>query len=138
MSYSVTEKKRIRKNFGKRTDVLPVPYLLEIQKSSYLKFLQADVPPNERENVGLQATFNSAFPIASQNGLIELQFDEYRLDPPKFDEMECRRRGLTYTAPLKATLKLVSFSRVDSGDWQGWRKRWQRRGHQGERGGLYL
>ncbi len=116
MSYSFTEKKRIRKNFGKRTDVLPVPYLLEIQKSSYLKFLQTDVPPGERQNVGLEAAFNSAFPIPSQNGLIELQFDEYRLDPPKFDETECRRRGLTYTAPLKATLKLVSYDRVDSGD----------------------
>ncbi len=116
MSYSFTEKKRIRKNFGKRTDVLPVPYLLEIQKSSYKKFLQDDVRPQKRENVGLQAAFNSAFPIPSQNGLIELQFDEYRLDPPKFDETECRRRGLTFTAPLKATLKLVSYDRsADSG-----------------------
>ncbi len=116
MNYSFTEKKRIRKNFGKRTDVLPVPYLLEIQRSSYLKFLQTDADPGKRENVGLQAAFNSAFPIASQNELIELQFDEYRLDPPKFDEVECRQRGLTYTAPLKATLKLVSFDRVESGD----------------------
>ena len=119
MSYSFTEKKRIRKNFGKRTDVLPVPYLLEIQKSSYRKFLQADVHPRDRNNVGLEAAFNSAFPISSQNELIELQFDEYRLDEPKFDETECRQRGLTYTAPLKATLKLVSFDRVEAGDEQG-------------------
>ncbi len=114
MSYSFTEKKRIRKNFGKRTDVLPVPYLLEIQRSSFQKFLQANVPANKRQQVGLQAAFKSAFPIASQNELIELQYVDYRLDPPKFDEMECRRRGLTYSAPLKATLRLVTYSRVDS------------------------
>ena len=119
MNYSFTEKKRIRKNFGKRTDVLPVPYLLEIQKSSYRQFLQTDVPPAERKNVGLQAAFNSAFPIPSQNELIELVFDEYRLEPPKFDEAECRQRGLTYTAPLKATLKLVGYDRVESGKNKG-------------------
>ena len=119
MNYSFTEKKRIRKNFGKRTDVLPVPYLLEIQKSSYRKFLQADCAPHARENVGLEAAFNSAFPIPSQNELIELQFDGYRLDAPKFDENECRQRGLTYTAPLKATLKLVSYDRVESGADKG-------------------
>ncbi len=119
MNYSFTEKKRIRKNFGKRTDVLPVPYLLEIQKSSYRKFLQAAIEPQIRENVGLEAAFNSAFPIPSQNELIELQFDGYRLDEPKFDENECRQRGLTYTAPLKATLKLVSYDRVESGEVKG-------------------
>ncbi len=119
MNYSFTEKKRIRKNFGKRTDVLPVPYLLEIQKSSYLKFLQADVPHEQRERVGLQAAFKSAFPISSQNELIELDFVKYQLDPPKFDEVECRQRGLTYTSPLKATLKLVSYDRVESGKNKG-------------------
>ena len=115
MNYNFTAKKRIRKNFGKRTDVLPVPYLLEIQRSSYRKFLQADVPPDKRVNVGLQAAFNSAFPIPSHNELMELQFDEYKLEEPNFDEMECRQRGLTYTAPLKATLKLVNYDRVESG-----------------------
>lgn len=114
MSISFTQKKRIRKNFGKRTDVLKVPYLLEIQKSSYRQFLQKKVPPHERKNVGLQAAFNKAFPIASHGGDVELQFDEYQLEPPKFDEVECRQRGLTYTSTLKATLKLVNFDLIDS------------------------
>ena len=114
MKYSFTEKKRIRKNFGKRTDVLPVPYLLEIQKSSYRRFLQAEVAPEERENVGLQAAFNSAFPIASHTGDMELRFANYMLEQPKFDEVECRQRGLTYTSPLKATLNLVNFERGTS------------------------
>ena len=122
MKYSFTEKKRIRKNFGKRKDVLPVPYLLEIQKSSYKQFLQADVAADKRENVGLQAAFNSAFPITDSNQTIELQFVEYRLDDPIFDEGECRQRGLTYHAPLKATLKLVSFERVESGENKGERR----------------
>ena len=114
MSISFTQKKRIRKNFGKRTDVLKVPYLLEIQKSSFRQFLQAEVPPEERKIVGLQAAFHKAFPIASHDGDVELQFDEYQLESPKFDEVECRQRGLTYTSTLKATLKLVNFDPVDS------------------------
>ena len=114
MSISFTQKKRIRKNFGKRTDVLKVPYLLEIQKSSYRQFLQAEVPPEKRKIIGLQAAFNKAFPIASHDGDVELQFDEYQLEPPKFDEVECRQRGLTYTSTLKATLKLVNFDPIDS------------------------
>ncbi|MDE0308659.1 MAG: DNA-directed RNA polymerase subunit beta [Acidiferrobacterales bacterium] len=111
MKYSFTEKKRIRKSFGKRKDVLPVPYLLEIQKSSYQRFLQAEVDPDERENVGLQAAFNSAFPITSHSGDGELRFIKYMLEQPKFDEVECRQRGLTYTSPIKATLNLVNFER---------------------------
>ena len=109
MGISFTQKKRIRKNFGKRTDVLKVPYLLEIQKNSYRQFLQADVPAAERKNIGLQAAFNKAFPISSHNEDIELQFNDYILEPPKFDEIECRHRGLTYTSALKATLSLVIF-----------------------------
>ncbi len=116
MNYSLTEKKRIRKNFGKRKDVLAVPYLLEIQRSSYKSFLQKDVAPKDREQVGIQAAFLSAFPIVNHDGSMELQFDEYRLEEPKFDENECRQRGLTFTAPLRASLKLVSFERVDPED----------------------
>ncbi len=114
MKYSFTEKKRIRKNFGKRKDVLPVPYLLEIQKSSYRQFLQAEVAPEARENVGLQAAFNSAFPISSHQGDMELRFVSYVLEQPKFDEVECRQRGLTYTSPLKAKLSLLNYERGDS------------------------
>ena len=120
MKYSFTERKRIRKYFGKRKDVMPVPYLLEIQKSSYKKFLQADAKPDEREkNVGLQAAFESAFPIVNHDESMELQFDKYELESPKFDENECRQRGLTFTSPLRADLKLVSFDRITSGARKG-------------------
>ena len=123
MKYSFTERKRIRKYFGKRKDVMPVPYLLEIQKSSYKKFLQADAKPDEREkNVGLQAAFESAFPIVNHDESMELQFDKYELESPKFDENECRQRGLTFTSPLRADLKLVSFDRITSGARKGERE----------------
>ncbi len=114
MNYSFTEKKRIRKNFGKRKDAMPVPYLLKVQRESFKDFLQADVPPGERLNIGLQAAFNSAFPIASFNGDVEMQFDHYRIDPPKFDENECRQRGQNYAAPVRVKLRMVFYDRVES------------------------
>ena len=76
MSYSFTEKKRIRKSFAKRETVLDVPYLLTTQLESYGKFLQRDRVPSKRLNEGLQAAFNSIFPIVSNNGYAELQFDQ--------------------------------------------------------------
>ena len=122
MTYKFTDKKRIRKNFGKRKDVMKVPYLLELQKSSFQKFLQADVDPHEREDIGLQATFNSAFPIVSANSSVELQFDHYRLGTPEFDEAECRQRGLTYTTQIRATLRLVFFDKTETSQRKGPRK----------------
>ena len=113
MNYKFTEKKRIRKNFGKRKDVLAVPYLLDLQRRSYRKFLQADVDPDKRERKGLQGTFLSAFPIVSFNGLVELQFEHYRLEQPEFDESECRQRGLTFAAPMRVSLKLVYYDKVE-------------------------
>ena len=83
--YSYTERKRIRKSFGKRENVLGVPYLLTMQKDSYVAFLQKDVPPQKRKPEGLQAAFVSAFPIVSHNGFVEMKFIEFNMAKPAFD-----------------------------------------------------
>ena len=88
MSYTFTEKKRIRKSFAKRETVLDVPYLLTTQLESYSKFLQQDRAPQKRQDEGLQAAFSSIFPIVSNNGYAELQFDQYVLGEPEFDIAE--------------------------------------------------
>ena len=89
MSYSFTEKKRIRKSFAKRANVLPVPFLLATQLESYATFLQADTPPENRKTVGLQAAFESIYPIESHSGTAELNFVSYTLGIPPFDVKEC-------------------------------------------------
>ncbi|GMR03860.1 MAG: DNA-directed RNA polymerase subunit beta [Gammaproteobacteria bacterium] len=114
MPYSFTEKKLIRKNFGKRLNILRVPYLLEIQKHSYRKYLQADVPPEQRIDQGLQAAFKSVFPIESYNGSAALEFVSYRLGPPAFDVKECQQRGLIYAAPLRVLVRLVVFEKDET------------------------
>ena len=111
MSYSYTEKKRIRKSFGKSSTVLEVPYLLAMQRDSYAQFLQADTPPHERENVGLHSVFSQIFPIESYTGNVELQYVSYSLGEPPFDEEECRLRGATYAAPFNLMVRLVIFDR---------------------------
>ena len=114
MTYSFTEKKLIRKSFGKRPSVLKVPYLLEIQKQAYLHFLQADVLPEQRIDQGLQAAFKTVFPIESYNGNAALEFVSYRLGMPPFDVKECQQRGLIYAAPLRVLLRLVVFSKDEN------------------------
>jgi DNA-directed RNA polymerase subunit beta len=114
MTYSFTEKKLIRKNFGKRAAVLRVPYLLEIQKESYRQCLQAEVPPDQRIDQGLQAAFKSVFPIESYNGNAALEYVSYRLGQPPFDVKECMQRGLIYSAPLRVILRLVVFSKDEA------------------------
>jgi len=114
MSYTFTEKKRIRKSFAKRETVLDVPYLLTTQLESYNKFLQQNRAPSERRDEGLQAAFNSIFPIVSNNGYAELQFDQYILGEPEFDIPECQLRGITYAAPLRAEIKLAIFNKEGS------------------------
>jgi len=109
--YSFTEKKRIRKNFGKRRSILEVPYLLAIQVDSYRDFLQADVAPDKREDKGLHAALKSVFPIVSYNGYAALEYVGYKLGEPVFDERECRQRGMTYSAPLRVTVRLVIYDR---------------------------
>ncbi|MBS0300359.1 MAG: DNA-directed RNA polymerase subunit beta [Proteobacteria bacterium] len=107
MSYSFTEKKRIRKSFAKRASVLPIPFLLATQLESYAAFLQENVAPNKRQNQGLQAAFNSIFPIESHTKNARLDFISYELGTPVFDVKECQQRGLTYASPLRARVRLT-------------------------------
>ena len=109
--YSYTEKKRIRKSFGKRESVLKVPYLLTMQKESYVAFLQKDVPAQKRKPEGLQAAFLSAFPIVSHNGYVEMKFLEFNMAKPAFDTRECQQRGLTYAAAVRAKLQMIIYDR---------------------------
>jgi len=119
MAYSFTEKHRIRKSFGKRTDVQRVPYLLAIQKQSYQQFLQAETDPGMRIDQGLQAAFKSVFPIESYNGNAALEFVSYRLGEPTFDVKECQQRGLIYSAPLRVLVRLVVFEKDESTGTKG-------------------
>jgi len=114
MTYSFTEKKRIRKKFGKRPTILRVPYLLDIQKKSYERFLQAGVPPEQRIDQGLQAAFKSVFPIEGYVGSAALEFVSYRLGDPPFDVRECQQRGLIYAAPLRVLVRLVVFDKDEA------------------------
>lgn len=114
MPYSYTEKKRIRKSFAKRADVQHVPYLLATQLESFKTFLQADTPPSQRKEDGLQAAFSSIFPIVSHNGMARLEFVSYTLGDPVFDVKECQQRGLTYASPLRAKVRLVLMDREAS------------------------
>jgi DNA-directed RNA polymerase subunit beta len=111
MTYSYTEKKRIRKSFAKRANVLDVPFLLATQLDSYTQFLQVDVPPVQRHNQGLEAAFSSIFPIVSHSGSARLEFVEYKLGEPAFDVKECQQRGLTFASPLRAKVRLVILDR---------------------------
>ncbi|MBL8492303.1 MAG: DNA-directed RNA polymerase subunit beta [Rhodocyclaceae bacterium] len=111
MAYSYTEKKRIRKSFAKRANVLDVPFLLATQLESYTQFLQVDIPPGHRRGQGLQAAFGSIFPIVSHSGNARLEFVEYKLGEPAFDVKECQQRGLTFASPLRAKVRLVILDR---------------------------
>src|SRR5664279_5456850 len=115
MPYSFTEKKRIRKNFGKQPGILQVPYLLAIQLDSYRSFLQAAVAEEARSDVGLHAAFKSVFPISSYSGNATLEYVSYRLGEPVFDVKECQLRGLTYAAPLRVKVRLVVLDKEASG-----------------------
>jgi len=115
MAYSFTEKKRIRKNFGKRPTILDVPYLLAIQLNSYRKFLQTDVSEKDRKNVGLHAAFQTVFPIVSYSGNAALDYVSYRLGEPVFDVKECQMRGLTYAAPIRVKVRLIIYDKEASG-----------------------
>ncbi len=115
MTYSFTEKKRIRKDFGKRQSILEVPYLLKTQLDSYRSFLQKDKTTEEMDDVGLHGAFKSVMPIVSYAGNVELQYVKYRLGKPPFTERECSIRGLTYAAPLRVLCRLVIYDKA-SGD----------------------
>jgi len=111
MTYSFTEKKRIRKSFAKRASVLDIPFLLATQLESFMAFLQAEVAPGKRKNEGLQAAFTSIFPIVSHSGNARLEFVSYMLGEPAFDVSECQQRGLTFASSLRARVRLVIMDR---------------------------
>ncbi|MHC9036068.1 DNA-directed RNA polymerase subunit beta, partial [Cobetia marina] len=114
MAYSYTEKKRIRKDFGKLPQVMDVPYLLAIQLDSYHDFLQQDRAPEQRLEVGLHAAFKSVFPIASFSGNAALEYVSYRFGTPAFDVKECQLRGVTYSAPLRVKVRLMIYDKESS------------------------
>ena len=107
MTKSLSGLKRVRKDFGRIPMVAPMPNLIEVQKSSYDKFLQAESPLEVREKSGLWDVFKSVFPIKDFAGKGELEFVAYDLEAPKYDVEECQQRGMTFSAPLKVTLRLV-------------------------------
>src|ERR1700755_2145982 len=115
MAYSFTEKKRIRKNFGKQPSILEVPYLLAIQLDSYRSFLQAEKAKESRDEIGLHAAFDSVFPISSYSGNATLEYVSYRLGEPVFDVKECQLRGLTYAAPLRVKVRLIVLDKEAPG-----------------------
>ena len=112
MTFSFTEKKRIRKDFGKRAPILEVPFLLQTQLDSYRTFLQEDKPADDRAEIGLHGAFNSVMPIVSYSGNVELHYVSYRLGKPAFDERECKIRGLTYAAPLRVLARLIIYDKT--------------------------
>jgi DNA-directed RNA polymerase subunit beta len=111
MAYSFTEKKRIRKDFGKRPSILDVPFLLATQIDSYRGFLQDGVPPEQRQDMGLHAAFKSVMPITSYSGNAVLEYVNYKLGEPVFDVRECQLRGTTYAAPLRVLVRLVIYDK---------------------------
>ena len=111
MAYSFTEKKRIRKDFGKMSSMMDIPYLLAIQLQSYEKFLQEHIAPAQRAEMGLHAAFRSVFPIVSYSGNAALEYVSYRLGEPVFDVKECTLRSVTYAVPLRVKVRLIIYDR---------------------------
>ncbi len=101
------ENGRLRKDFSKIERIIDIPNLIDIQNRSFDRFLQADVAPEKREEVGLQAVFKSVFPIQDFNETASLEFVQYVLEKPKYDVQECLQRGMTYAAPIKVTIRLI-------------------------------
>ena len=111
MTYSLTQKKRVRKDFADRPSILEVPYLLSLQKGSFHEFLQLEAKPNERKNVGLHSAFTSVFPIKGVAGTADLEYVSYYIGQPEFDVKECKQRGVTYAAPLRVKMRLVIYDK---------------------------
>ena len=111
MAYSYTEKKRIRKDFGRMSNIMDVPYLLAIQLDSYKKFTQDDTSVGHRADIGLHAAFKSVFPIVSYSGSAALEYVDYALGKPAFDVGECQLRGVTYAVPLRVKVRLIIYDK---------------------------
>ena len=111
MSYSYTEKRRIRKNFGRLPKVMRLPKLIETQLNSYAEFLQSDIPADKRNKQGLEEVFQTLFPITSVSGNAALEYVSYELGSPAYTVQECLIQGLSYSAPLRIKVRLVIYDR---------------------------
>ena len=109
LAQTFTGRKRIRKFFGHIREVAEMPNLIEVQKASYDQFLLVDEPKGGRPDEGLQSVFKSVFPISDFSQTALLEFVKYEFEQPKYDVDECRQRGMTFSAPLKVTLRLIVF-----------------------------
>jgi len=107
MSSKLKTNLRLRKNYSKIEEIAEIPHLIAVQKASYERFLQANVDPEKREDIGLQKVFRSVFPVSDYNNTASLEFVSYTLGKPKYDVDECRDRGMTWAAPLRVTIQLV-------------------------------
>jgi len=107
---------RVRRNFGKTEQILAIPNLIEIQKRSFERFLQEYVPAHKREDMGLQAAFESVFPIVDYNDTASIEFAEYIVNKPKYELRECLDKGVNYAAPLKIRVKLNLWEKEESGE----------------------
>jgi DNA-directed RNA polymerase subunit beta len=110
MSLTFTGKKRIRKSFGRIPEVVRMPNLIEVQKSSYDQFLQKNIEQSDRQkDEGMNGVFNSVFPVRDFSDRAVLEYVSFEFEPPKFDEEECQQRDITFAAPLKVKMRLVVF-----------------------------
>jgi DNA-directed RNA polymerase subunit beta len=109
MAYSIANNQLLRKHFAEIKRIIDIPNLIDIQKNSYKRFLQAELPPSARQNIGLEAVFRSVFPIRDFSETCSLEYVSYSLGTPKYDVEECHQRGMTFAAPMKVRVRLVSW-----------------------------
>src|SRR5210317_1965233 len=111
MAYSIANNQLLRKHFQEIKRIIDIPNLIDIQKNSYQRFLQADLPASARQNIGVEAVFRSVFPIRDFSETCSLEYVEYTLGTPKYDVEECHQRGMTFAAPLRVMVRLVIYDR---------------------------
>ena len=116
MPSTLENRHRIRKSFGSLTAPIKVPHLLKVQLDSFERFLQRDVPPDQREDKGLEAVFRSVFPVSDFSGTSTLEYVHYRLGDPKYSVEECRVRGVTFACPVRAALRLIVWEKDTESD----------------------
>ncbi len=109
MAYSIANNQLLRKHFQEIKRIIDIPNLIDIQKNSYQRFLQADLPATARQNNGVEGVFRSVFPIRDFSETCSLEYVEYSLGTPKYDVEECHQRGMTFAAPMKVKVRLVSW-----------------------------
>ncbi|HKI51677.1 MAG TPA: DNA-directed RNA polymerase subunit beta, partial [Geothermobacteraceae bacterium] len=109
MAYSIANNQLLRKHFAQIKKIIDIPNLIDIQKNSYKRFLQSELPPSARQNIGLEAVFRSVFPIRDFSETCSLEYVSYSLGTPKYDVEECHQRGMTFAAPVKVRVRLVSW-----------------------------